>query len=64
MKTIKLRSYHPWGTNAYAVDMFYRRDLIKTFEGHDYDALLATAKAWALIQGFTHYAHSGERGTL
>ena len=64
MKTVTLNAYHPWGSSATAIDLEYRNKTIKHFEGHDYDTLYKMAKAWALVQGFTHYAHSGTRGTL
>jgi hypothetical protein len=64
MKTVTLSTYHPWGSSGYAFDLFYRNKLIKTFEGHEYDTLYKMAKAWALVQGFTHYRHSGTMGAL
>jgi hypothetical protein len=64
MKTITISAYHPWGASHYRIELIYRHDVIKTFESHDYDTLVATAKAWAIINGYTHWANSGTRGKL
>jgi hypothetical protein len=65
MKTVSFYIYRPWGTRrGYTVDLHYGRDRVSDFEGDDLDALLTTAKAWALIQGFTHYKQQGERHKL
>ena len=60
MKTISFYIYRPWGTRrGYCVDLHYGRDSVADFEGEDLDHLLTMAKAWALIQGFTHYKQDG-----
>jgi hypothetical protein len=64
MKTVTLSAYHPWGSSAYCLDLYYRHDVIKAFEGHHYDTLYKMAKAWALINGFTHYRQGGVKGKL
>lgn len=64
MKTVTLSSYHPWGSSAYCIDLFYRNNVIKSFEGHDYDTLKQMANAWALINGFTHARNGGARWKL
>jgi hypothetical protein len=63
-KTANFNAYHPWGSSAYCVDVRYFNKVLKTFDGDDYDVCVMAAKAWALIQGFTHYTQGGERGEL
>lgn len=64
MKTITLSLYHPWGTTAYCVECWYRSTLLRSFEGHEHKALLELAKAWAIINGYTHAMHRNVRSKL
>lgn len=64
MKTVTLSAYHPWGSNAYYIECWYRDKMLRSFEGHEYQALLELAKAWSIINGFTHWRNSGTKGKL
>jgi hypothetical protein len=64
MKTVTAVFYHPWGSSAYCIDLWYYEKKLRTFEGHDLDELRALAKAWAIIKGFTHMKQDKARWKL
>lgn len=64
-KTVTLSAYHPWGTaKSYCVECWYRFNLLRTFEGDDFNELMNMAKAWAIINGYTHLNHRNVRSKL
>jgi hypothetical protein len=65
-KTVTAAFYRAWGShNSKHIDLYYRKgDPIKSFDGHDLDELRALARAWAIINGFTHMAQGGSRWKL
>ena len=67
MKTVTAVFYRTWGSfNVKRIDLYYgnKPDPIKSFDGHDLDELRALAKAWAIINGFTHMKQDKARWKL